>query len=62
MKWIIGQNCRCCEEDCGDIHLAMLTDEDGIKTFDSQIEAEVFAECLDDDPENIIVMPQQENM
>ena len=65
MKWIIAQNCRCEEKDCGDTHfahLAMLTNEDGILTFNSQIEAEAFAECLDDNPEDILIMPQQENM
>ena len=40
----------------------MLTNEDGIQVFNSHLEAEAFAECLDDDPEDILIMPQQENM
>jgi hypothetical protein len=62
MKWIIAQNCKCNEQDCNDEHLAMLTNEDGIQVFNSHLEAEAFAECLDDDPEDILIMPQQENM
>ena len=62
MKWIIAQNCKCNDQDCDDVHLAMLTNEDGIQVFDSQLEAEAFAECLDDAPEDILIMPQQENM
>ena len=60
MKWVIAQNCLCNDKDCSDVHLAMLTDEDGIKTFNSQVEAELFAKDLDEDPENILVVPEQE--
>jgi hypothetical protein len=62
MKWVIGQNCKCNDEDCSDIHLAMLTGEDGIKVFNSHLEAEAFAEGLEDNPENLLIMPQQESI
>ena len=68
MKWVLAQNCPCCGpitlenlSAIRDMHMAFLTDEEGaIVIFNSEHDASSFIGQTDENPEDILIIPEME--
>ena len=78
MKYVLSQNCDCCDEEQikknltsrrgartyvpKDVHMALIQGSEGIIIFDSKKEADDFVKYLGIDSEEILVIPAIESI